>query len=336
MADVFISYSRENRALVAPFATRLTELGVDVWYDREVPSGKSFSSFIHENLDEAKAVLACWSPEAIKSDWVRGEADYAREQGKYVPVFVIPCKLMPPFNQIQTEDLSREGPSNDQAWIKVVERIAELLDRAGVAAAARAFATGDERANYNFARRYPEEPTARKIWAAAEAKHRSQIEHRMFEAKTAAEAKINFQRAAFQECLKAAAPAFESWLAAERRAAADTPCPDPFTLIEKLQRGEELRLHEEIASLGRALARARAQESAAKAEIVELSNKLAAGPQMTNDPCEQPKPLERNGEPEKAKLAMARGTEVSSESSKLADPKNWPPAWRTRSRKSGV
>jgi hypothetical protein len=199
----------------------------------------------------------------------------------------------------------------------VVERIAKMIGREGVAAAARAFAKGDDQTLYDFARRYTDEPTARQIWVAAEAKHRSQFEHRMFEAKTAAEAKINFQRAAFQECLKAAAPAFESWLAAERRAAADTPCPDPFTLIEKLQRGEELRLHEEIASLGRALERARAQESAAKAEIVELSNKLVAGPQMTNDPCEQPKPLERNGEPEKAKLAMARGTEASSESSKI-------------------
>jgi hypothetical protein len=33
MAEVFISYSQKERALAAPVAARLTELGVEVWYD---------------------------------------------------------------------------------------------------------------------------------------------------------------------------------------------------------------------------------------------------------------------------------------------------------------
>jgi hypothetical protein len=33
MAELFISYSQKNRALVTPIFARLTELGVDAWFD---------------------------------------------------------------------------------------------------------------------------------------------------------------------------------------------------------------------------------------------------------------------------------------------------------------
>ena len=79
MAEVFISYSQKDRALVAPIAARLTELGVDAWYDREISAGQSFGAIIRARLKEAKAVLVCWSPDAIDLQWVDAEADFARE-----------------------------------------------------------------------------------------------------------------------------------------------------------------------------------------------------------------------------------------------------------------
>src|SRR6516164_7515127 len=119
MAEVFISYCQKDRGLVAPIAARLAELGVDAWYDREISAGERFAAIIRARLKEAKAVLACWSPDATQSDWVEAEADYARELGTYVPVFVTRCALMPPFNRIHTDDLSKwTGEANDLAWIK--------------------------------------------------------------------------------------------------------------------------------------------------------------------------------------------------------------------------
>lgn len=282
MAEVFISYSQKQRTVIAPFAARLAELGVEAWYDHKVPSGRSFSTFIHENLKEAKAVLTCWSPDAIKSDWVKGEADYAREQGTYVPVFVVPCKLLPPFNQIQTEDLSRwQGEASDPAWIKVVDSIAELISRDGVAAAARVQASGDEQAAYDFARRYPDEPAARKIWEAAEARHRERFERRMTEARSAVKARIEAERAAVDARLGEAAQAFEVWLENDRSGAAKEPPRDPLNLIGPVQHGEDQRLREENSALQTALAQAKAKAKAnelgaAKAEIARLSDDVAA------------------------------------------------------------
>ena len=280
MAEVFISYSQKDRALVAPIAARLEELGVDAWYDREISAGERFGAVIRARLKEAKAVLACWSPEAIQSDWVEAEADYARELGTYVPVFVAPCALMPPFNRIHTDDLSKwTGESNDPTWIKLVERIAKVIGREGVAAAARALAAGDEQARYDFARRYPDEPTARKIWNGAEAGHREHFAKRMAEAKSAADAKIDAARAALEARVEAVPPAFEVWLTDERRGVAKEPMPDPLALIEKAQSGQDSRLRDEITSLQSALARTKASVgdmSAAKAEIARLSSDLAA------------------------------------------------------------
>lgn len=280
MAEVFISYSQKDRALVAPIFARLTELGVDAWYDQDLPAGESFGAIIRARLKEAKAILVCWSPEAIESNWVDAEAEYAREVGAYVPIFIAPCALLQPFNLIQTADLSNwTGEVNNSTWIQLVDRIATLIGREGVAAAARVLATGDEQARYDFARGYPDEPTARKIWNEAEQRHREHFARRMAEAKSAAQARIGPESVALEARLRQAVPVFEIWLADERIAAAKGPPPDPFDVIEQAGRGQDPRLLDEIAILQRALAQAKAKEldlEAAKTEIARLSTELAA------------------------------------------------------------
>jgi hypothetical protein len=153
----------------------------------------------------------------------------------------------------------------------VVDRIAKLLGRDGVGAAARVLATGDEQARYDFARHYPDEPTARKIWNAAEAKYRERFERKMVEAKAEAEARINTECAALEASLKTATQAFETWLADERRATAKGAMPDPFDLIGAAEHREEHRLRAEIAALNVALARANAEIARASPQLTALS-----------------------------------------------------------------
>lgn len=279
MVEVFISYKRELRSLVAPIAARLGELGVDVWFDFDLTSGERFAAVIHEKIKEAKAVLVCWSPEALESDWVTGEADYARDHRTYVPIFIAPCALMPPYNRIQTDDLSQwKGEASDPVWVRLVDRIAKLIEREGVAAAARAFAIGDEQARYDFAKRYPDEPIAQLIWNAAETRHRERFLVRMAEAKKAVEARISDERSALDARLRDMAPLLELWLADERRAAAKGPRPDPLCFIEQAERGEDPNLREEISALRQALAEAKSKEGEldkARAEVTRLSEDLA-------------------------------------------------------------
>jgi 5,6,7,8-tetrahydromethanopterin hydro-lyase len=278
--EVFISYSQRNRELVAPIARRLEELGVDAWFDREISAGESFGAVIRAKLKEAKAIVVCWSPEATQSEWVDAEADYAREVGTYVPVFIAPCGLLPPFNRIQTDDLSNWAHSpNDPAWLKLVNRIAKLVGRDGVAAAAAAYASGDETILYDFARRFPEEPAAQRIWRDAEPRHRKEFDARLEEARTVAGARvarITAEATDLEARIEATAPAFEAWL--EQRGAVASK-PDPMALVKRYVPVEERKLRAEVAALSSALVEAKANEEqleAAKGQIANLSDKLDA------------------------------------------------------------
>ncbi len=131
MADVFISYKREERDAVRLLAEELKALRLDVWFDEALQSGVTFDDRIAQEIETAKAVLICWTPDAITSRWVRSEAALA--QDKLVPCFLRPTRLVPPFNLIQTEDLtSWAGQDDDPAWLKILARIGELNQRPGL------------------------------------------------------------------------------------------------------------------------------------------------------------------------------------------------------------
>jgi hypothetical protein len=121
---------------------------------------------------------------------VNDEAEYASDIENYLPIYIAPCVLMPPFNRIHTENLSNWAESaSDPGWLKLVERIAERLGRKGISEAAKALATGDKQTLYKFAQRFPEEPVAQPIWSDAEAKHRSEFQSCLGEARASVAAR---------------------------------------------------------------------------------------------------------------------------------------------------
>lgn len=127
MADVFLSYARPNAKKAAQVAARLREQGYSLWFDTSLPAHRAYSEVIEEELDSAAAVLVLWSSDAVRSQWVRSEANRARETGRLVQARLDSAALPMPFDQIQCADLSRWRPAtNSSAWHSVVDGIAEL------------------------------------------------------------------------------------------------------------------------------------------------------------------------------------------------------------------
>ena len=128
MSDIFISYARPNEALAKQVGEALLAAGYNVWRDDELPAHRAYTDVIEERIKEAKAVLVLWSNQAVRSQWVRAEADAARELGTLVQVSLDGALPPMPFNQIQCADLF--GWSGDIAWpgwVKVESSIASLV-----------------------------------------------------------------------------------------------------------------------------------------------------------------------------------------------------------------
>ena len=137
MADVFISYARSTEKQAQQVADAVRELGYDVWRDDELPAHRSYGEVIEERLKSAKAVVVIWSAEAIRSQWVRAEADMAREAGTLVQLTVDGSLPPIPFNQIQCADLRGwDGETEALGWKKVEGSIASLAGSPSSAAAA--------------------------------------------------------------------------------------------------------------------------------------------------------------------------------------------------------
>ena len=135
MSDIFISYARTNEPLAKQAGEALRAAGYAVWRDDELPAHRAYSEVIEERIKSAKAVLVLWSNDAVKSQWVRAEADAARELGTLVQVSLDGVLPPMPFNQIQCADLfGWTGDTGWQGWQKVVSSIASLAGAARPAA----------------------------------------------------------------------------------------------------------------------------------------------------------------------------------------------------------
>ncbi len=141
MSDVFISYARSTAGQARATAESLRALGYSVWLDEDLPSHRAYSDVIEEQLTSAKAVVVIWSAEAVKSQWVRSEADRARAESKLVQLTVDASRLPMPFDQIQCADLCGwDGEVDHPAWRKVVASIADIVSGSAAAPAATASA----------------------------------------------------------------------------------------------------------------------------------------------------------------------------------------------------
>ena len=135
MSEIFISYARPTERQARQIGDTLRGLGYSVWRDDELPAHRAYSDVIEERIKSAKAVLVLWSADAAKSQWVRAEADAAREAGTLVQATVDGIIPPMPFNQIQCADLSNwAGDTTSQGWHKVESSIALLAGIAGSAA----------------------------------------------------------------------------------------------------------------------------------------------------------------------------------------------------------
>ena len=111
MADVFVSYVNEDRTTAEKISRGLESAGFSVWWDRHIQGGVDFGKEIDRQLHAAKTVVVLWSSRSLESEWVRDEAQQARDLKKLIPIRL--DSVQPPLGFRQAQALDFGGWNGD-------------------------------------------------------------------------------------------------------------------------------------------------------------------------------------------------------------------------------
>jgi len=130
VADIFLSYNREDQARAKLFAEAFAAQGFDVWWDVGLKAGEAYDQVTEKALREARAVVVLWSRKSVESRWVRAEATLADRNRTLVPCMIEPCERPIMFELTQTADLSHwQGETTDRVWLGFVADVARFVGR---------------------------------------------------------------------------------------------------------------------------------------------------------------------------------------------------------------
>ena len=90
MTNVFISYSRKDKAFARKLTEVLEQSRLETWIDWEdIPPTADWMEQIHKGIESADGFLFLLSPDSIVSKVCREEIDHAVQNGKrLIPVIV--------------------------------------------------------------------------------------------------------------------------------------------------------------------------------------------------------------------------------------------------------
>ncbi len=124
MADVFLSYAREDTARADQVAKGLEAAGLDVFWDNEIPPGTTWADYIEQKLTQCKALIVLWSEHSTKSQWVREEARMGRDKGVLIPVMIDASQPPFGFGEVQAANLTNwNGEADHPSWRRFVTAV---------------------------------------------------------------------------------------------------------------------------------------------------------------------------------------------------------------------
>lgn len=128
MAYIFISYAREDEARIQPLVRALENQGWSVFWDRRIPAGQTWRSYIGKALSDASCVIAAWSRHSIVSNWVSEEAEEGKQRGVLVPVLLDAVEPPIGFRSIQAADLvDWDGTETSLTFQRLVADVAAII-----------------------------------------------------------------------------------------------------------------------------------------------------------------------------------------------------------------
>ena len=128
MADIFISYKKEDAGRVIRMVEALRAEGFEVWWDHGIKAGSEWDRSIHQELYAAKAVIAIWSKASVAAPWVKEEATVGKNRGVLIPARIDDVDPPLGFMMIQAADLvDWRGDRTDPRWVHFLDAVRSIL-----------------------------------------------------------------------------------------------------------------------------------------------------------------------------------------------------------------
>jgi hypothetical protein len=127
MADIFLSYAKEDRTRAQTIAAVIESCGWSVFWDRKITAGQDWRQIVQSELDSAGVVVVLWSHASAASTWVHEEAERGRT--RLVSVLIDDAKLPLGFTSLQAIDLIGWQGGRVEDVGKLINAIAEVLRR---------------------------------------------------------------------------------------------------------------------------------------------------------------------------------------------------------------
>lgn len=171
MSDIFVSYSRKDRAIAAALAQILPSQGWTLYWDRQLRPGEVFDDVLEREVTTARCVVVLWSSNSVGSQWVRNEADVGASSNRLISVLIENVTVPLAFRRVQAADLiGWKGDPNDPRLAELLQGIAFLLGGGSRQEPARSAVAGETKG--------PREPAAARFEPAAlQAMERLLAEH---------------------------------------------------------------------------------------------------------------------------------------------------------------
>ena len=130
VADIFVSYARDDQATILKFIEVFEQRGWTCWHDRKTPAGAEWQSFISTQLLCAGCVFVVWSIKSTKSEFVLDEVREANDaQIPVVPAVLDESRPPKPFCDVHAADLSDwSGQHDDKSLNGLLQSIEDSIE----------------------------------------------------------------------------------------------------------------------------------------------------------------------------------------------------------------
>jgi RND family efflux transporter MFP subunit len=128
MADIFISYKSDDREKVGSLAKALEGKGWSLFWDRDIPPGKTWDEVIEKAIEDARCIIVIWTGASADSGWVRAEAEEGLGRNILVPVMFEDVKIPLRFRPVQAANLIEwEGDTSDAGYKQFQQALIDIL-----------------------------------------------------------------------------------------------------------------------------------------------------------------------------------------------------------------